>query len=759
MIFYHLLVPTSLALLLNSGVSAWGTDTEDITYVLPIFEGALASDARSDDISILNTMKSKIGTGGSKTKLGFSFSSWSLSRDIKSAADDYIFDPTNLNYVLGLAKEVNLPILVHANNGRWADCCTSNSDGGWNTALLDHIAKSGNTTQLNSAGDSLYKSFAGGDYFSFSRHNTVYRNYKKRNVQASMTTLLAWANDNPGLFAGVSLDSETLYANNAADYNPLVIQEWKDWLQHIGIYGPGGDYFGRGRVPAFDSISAFNKATGQGFASWDAVLPPTDLNQGDPFYEEWQRWRLTMLENMVGDTTDWMAEAGVPRYKIYGHQTPRMDFYGFGDDFPSANAANGGSGTTMYGWAPASMGKDNNPMRGQGTNNLGNFELNPLSSDSTTAYNTMLTLYNDGFKIVCPNAYEVVAKPDQYALFNSPSFGDTWGNAIKHFISDYSETARNFEPPPWNPGELVYDLYDNFASATKSGPDNSLATNGSCGGASRKTIFSHVSGKITYSTKLPPVSQGQRLNFWTSIGVRDGAGAGGEATWQVSINGATLFGDGIDLPRNYWAWKRWLPIMVDVTHWAGADVTIELSTSGSSTYGWTQWGSPAIYASVNDLSNNLALGRSITVSSEDGRGAGWDATYLTDGNVMGGSSGRNGWSSASHSSPNAEESAQIDLGSSVPVSKMALLPRSDLSAAAGSGFPTAFRIEGSTDGQHWTGLSIQTEYYAPIKAGNAEIITFPSATIRYIRVVGTTLGGVAGESGYRMQLTEIEVFE
>ncbi|KAI5460782.1 hypothetical protein BGZ63DRAFT_425266 [Mariannaea sp. PMI_226] len=740
-------------------VSAWGTDTEDITYILPIYEGALASDVRSDDITILKAMKSKIGTGGSKTKLGFSFSSWSLSRDIKSEADDYVFDPTNLNYVLGLAKELSLPILVHANNGRWADCCTSNSDGGWNTALLNHIAAAGNTTQIDSSGKSLYGSLFGSNYFSFSRHNSLYRSYKKRNVQASMKVLVAWAAENPSLFVGVSLDSETIFPNINADYNPLIIQEWREWLQHSGIYGPSGDYFGQGRKPAFTSISQFNQATGKSFSSWDSVVPPTTFTAGDPFCEEWHRWRLTLVENIVGDTTAWIAEAGVPRYKIFGHQTPEIDFYGFADDFPSAVAAHGGAGLTMYGRSPADMGSANNPVRGMGSNNVGNFELNPLTSDANTAYDTILTLYNDGYKIACPNAYEVVAKPDQYSLFGSPNFGDTWGNAIAKFISTFANTARNLQPPPWNPGENVYDLYDNFDSAVKSGPDNSLAANGSTGNMSRKTIFSHVGGKITYTTKLPSVSTGQRLNFWTSVGIRDGAGSGGDASFQVKINGNALFGsNGLILPKNYWIWKRWLPAMVDVTPWAGTDVTIELTTTGSATYGWTQWGAPAFYASVNDLHNNLALNKAVKVSSEDGRGAGWDAAYLTDGNVVGGTDGRNGWSSASHSTPDAEEWAQVDLGSSKPVSKVVLHPRGDLTTAAGSGFPTAFRIEGSTDGQQWTVLSAQTDYGATIRAGHAEIFPFMSRSVRYVRVVGTELSGVADESGYRMQFTEMEVY-
>jgi hypothetical protein len=27
------------------------------------------------------------------------------------------------------------------------------------------------------------------------------------------------------------------------DFNPLAIEEWRQWLQNTGIYGPGGDFF------------------------------------------------------------------------------------------------------------------------------------------------------------------------------------------------------------------------------------------------------------------------------------------------------------------------------------------------------------------------------------------------------------------------------------------------------------------------------------------------------------------------------------
>lgn len=373
--------------------------TDLITYVLPIWEGSLASHDQTADLSVLSTMKSLLGLGGDYTVLGWSFSSWALSRDILGSDSNYTFDPTNLNYQLGLAVTSNLPILVHMNNGGWADCCTPNSDGGWSDILLDYIVDQPNTVAMDNTGASLFAHDGGHNHFTLSRLNDVYRSYKKRNVQAAAEVLANWAALNPSLFAGVSLDSETVIPQNQADYNPYFIQEWKEWLQNTGIYGPGGDYFGQGRVPAYTSIDGFNSDTGQNFASWDAMQPPSQITPGDLLSEAWEQWRVTVVIHSVSDETEWIATAGIDRKLIYGHQTSREDDYGFADDVQTETAANGAGGVTYYGWIPANFGELDNSMRAAGKNNWGTFEVNPMSSDPTTAYDTFVTLFNDGIKV------------------------------------------------------------------------------------------------------------------------------------------------------------------------------------------------------------------------------------------------------------------------------------------------------------------------------------------------------------------------
>jgi hypothetical protein len=537
-----------------------GTSTEDITYILPIWEGSLASHRSGTDLAVLSDMENSLGLGRTYTKLGWSFSSWALSRDIQDSSNDYNFDPTNLNYQLNLAVSSSLPILIHMNNCRWADCCTPNSSGGWGDTLLDFIASQPNTTMLSSSRGTEYAHNFGSNYITLSRLNIVYRQYKKRNVQASASVLASFAASNPSLFIGVSLDSETIHPNSGADYNPLAITECKQWLQNTGIYGPGGDYFGAGRVPAFTDIGSFNTATGQNFTSWDVMQPPSTLTPRNPFSEEWERWRVTMIIPSVSDETLWIESAGIDRTLIYGHPTPRLDDYNFADDIQTETAANGASGVTYYGWTPTNFGSVDNAMRGSGQNNFGAFEINPLTNDTTTSYNTLLMLYNDGIKVDLSICHEVEQANDctrSFARMRGSQIKGTQTNihcsAPQHmpihsatlsnsFSQTHGNSRRNLAPEPWNPGTHVYDFYDSFSSTTSTGPDNHVEATGSVGNVVRKSVYSAVGGAITYTVSLPSVSAGQRLNFWTSLGIKDGAGVGGETQFHVTINGQNLFG-------------------------------------------------------------------------------------------------------------------------------------------------------------------------------------------------------------------------
>jgi hypothetical protein len=53
-------------------------------------------------------------------------------------------------------------------------------------------------------------------------------------------------------------------------------------------------------------------------------------------------------------------------------------------------------------------------------------------------------------------------------------------------------------------------------------------------------------------------------------------------------------------------------------------------------------------------------------------------------------------------------------------------------------------------------LSSLESNYPGAKAGEGEIFTFPQASARYVKILGTTLGGVGTEFGYRIELGEVD---
>lgn len=141
-----------------------------------------------------------------------------------------------------------------------------------------------------------------------------------------------------------------------------------------------------------------------------------------------------------------------------------------------------------------------------------------------------------------------------------------------------------------------------------------------------------------------------------------------------------------------------------------------------------------VVLSVNNNSSqpaqqtNLALNKSVTVSSTDQSGNG--ASNLVDGNVG------TRWSSAYSDN----QSATIDLGSTKTVGKVIL----NWEAA----YATAYKVQVSSDNSNWTDV-----YSTTTGDGNFDIIHFAPVSARYIRLVGQSR---ATQYGY--SLWEFGVF-
>ena len=190
------------------------------------------------------------------------------------------------------------------------------------------------------------------------------------------------------------LDESVPFENQMiADYSPFAIAEFRDWIRHTGLYGPGQPYDGQGfsgggaRYQGAGGLSTLNADYGTSFASWnllyfdwDVAVDPVD---GDPkaipdttyegagwtplptsgpdlvaggfdaprsansptpaFWTLWRQFRETMIGNYQKDFATWVtttADAGGNRFETdrwYSHQIP-ADYVN--DTFPGCPVPN-----------------------------------------------------------------------------------------------------------------------------------------------------------------------------------------------------------------------------------------------------------------------------------------------------------------------------------------------------------------------------------------------------------------------------------
>jgi hypothetical protein len=99
------------------------------------------------DGSELDQMKSALAPNGSgpNVVLGWSDATWYLSVEASGPAQDFTFDPSSLNTMFQLAKDKNLPLVVHLNGGRWMN----------SAPLPDLLSASVPLFRLHNSGDHL----------------------------------------------------------------------------------------------------------------------------------------------------------------------------------------------------------------------------------------------------------------------------------------------------------------------------------------------------------------------------------------------------------------------------------------------------------------------------------------------------------------------------------------------------------------------------------------------------------------------------
>jgi hypothetical protein len=267
-----------------------------------------------------------------------------------------------------------------------------------------------------------------GTYLTLSRllDPGVREAYVHRNYRQAYEHILQLQSQYPGVITAVTVDPEVGMNNArncagdpmATDFSPSALSEWREWLQHAGIYDDQtGQYAGDGCPDndgqGYPTLELFNQLTGSSFTTWDEVDPRSPMaGQGlldmyldggdlDGFFSgvgdtSLQGWCEVMVDHFCEDLVAWgmdvLQTAGWNEERLFTHQLPG----GFVDDaidpgapwgyqyrmppLIAAQADRGSVGITGFRW---------NSMNGQlfgvlrdslsAGRNWGHFEWNPIS--------------------------------------------------------------------------------------------------------------------------------------------------------------------------------------------------------------------------------------------------------------------------------------------------------------------------------------------------------------------------------------------
>jgi len=158
--------------------------------------------------------------------------------------------------------------------------------------------------------------------------------------------------------------------------------------------------------------------------------------------------------------------------------------------------------------------------------------------------------------------------------------------------------------------------------------------------------------------------------------------------------------------------------------------------------------------------NNILLGPNVEVEvSSDVGSSQWNAEFLIDHSE---SETALGWSS--HLPGEMDESQEqwivFDFGSNYNIYYVYLYPRQDTEVVGdmtGEGFPLAYRIEVSNDGEQWTEVFQDDNAEMPTTSDPVVIVLPENVTGRYWRLYATELRELS-EGLYRMQFFQIKIF-
>ncbi len=186
--------------------------------------------------------------------------------------------------------------------------------------------------------------------------------YVRRNYLQAFQHTASLAQQFPGLITALTIDPE-IGMNNArncagdpigCDFSENAMVEWRDWLQHSGMYdNQTGQYAGEGCPDnggqGYPTLEVFNQLTGSSFTTWEEVDPRSPLagpglmdmyfdgGDLDGFFSglgdtSIQGWCEVMVDHFCEDLVAWVVEEldpyGYGAERVFTHQIPG----GFVDD-------------------------------------------------------------------------------------------------------------------------------------------------------------------------------------------------------------------------------------------------------------------------------------------------------------------------------------------------------------------------------------------------------------------------------------------
>jgi len=433
-------------------------------------------------------------TGGvmpRNVKVGFSGSGLSLF-SAKGGYYDYLPSTYNLDASLAAARANDLPIGIHLNAMPWDDSATQASDilhnylEKYNAGALLQVDRFGRIRDAALAQDPTIDEQAGTFspfmemQLTLSPYAPLIQDYLVRNTRIAARYFVWLQEQAPDLVTFCTMSSEfgmnTTANNDYCDYSVWSQQEFRDWLSGAGAYAGSGQY---ASLAAFNN--AFTNATGFPWASWTAVVPPTNVlwtaTPDGNWWKKWQQFRVQQVQNIEQLQMRAARSAGWNPDQLFGHQIPGTA-NSTSDTLTTQHASpwtttfvqEGGDGITTYG-ANASSATIFNAVYAD-DKNWGIGEYNPLSSTVSGNLNALNTVWNYHAHLLCPYNWTQAG----YAISNT-----VFLTALQQFIGNHANDALTnmaaYEAAPASHDVIWTMSYADDVTAT-SGLNNQVFSNG-----------------------------------------------------------------------------------------------------------------------------------------------------------------------------------------------------------------------------------------------------------------------------------------